>query len=182
MGQITFLLGGARSGKSSYAVDLATNFTDQVIYLATGIPCDQEMKRRIEEHRQKRSKSWKTIEEPLDIDIVLKNLDVPIKLILLDCLTLWVSNLTLHYQKQGKQGIKLEQSVLDRVSQAVSIAKEIRPKMVIVSNEIGMGIVPDTSLGRTFRDILGKANQIVAASADQVFFMIAGLPIEVKKA
>lgn len=189
MGEITFLLGGARSGKSSYAVDLAKGCDGRVVYLATGIPCDEEMKERFEKHRNARPDSWETIEEPLYVERILKKLNEPAQawmsippteLVLLDCLGFLVSNLLLHYQNQGKKGLQIEDAVLTHISDIVSIANEIEPRMIIVSNEVGMGLVPETPLGRLFRDVLGRANQIVADRADKVFLLVAGLPIRVK--
>lgn len=180
MAEITLLLGGARSGKSSYAVDLAKNFDGQVVFLATGVSGDKEMKEKIEQHKRSRPISWETIEEPLNIDTALKNASELAELILLDCLTFWVSNLLLHYRNQGKSGAQLEKEVLNQVEQVTSTAKRIESQLIIISNEVGMGVVPESSLGRIFRDILGRANQLVASYADQVFLLVAGLPIKVK--
>ena len=180
MGEITFLLGGARSGKSSYAVDLAKSCHGHVVYLATGVPCDEEMKERIEKHKSARPDSWDTIEEPLYVEGVLKRLNESAELVLLDCLGFLVSNLLLHYQNQGRKGSQIEDAVLAHIMGIASIAKEIKPGMIIVSNEVGMGLVPETPLGRLFRDVLGRANQIVADRADEVLFFVAGLPIRVK--
>jgi adenosylcobinamide kinase/adenosylcobinamide-phosphate guanylyltransferase len=138
------------------------------------------MQERVKRHKKERPKSWKTLEEPLQVNAALKDLNESTKLILLDCLTFWVSNLILHYQNQGKERRQLKELVLNQVSRAVHTAKEIKPEVIIVSNEVGMSIVPKTSLGRIFRDTLGKANQIVAAAAGRVFFMTSGLPIKVK--
>ncbi len=180
MAQITLLLGGARSGKSSYAIQLAKIFGDPVIYLAPGVPCDEEMKDRIKKHKEARSQSWETIEEPLDIDTVLKRLQNYPGLILLDDLSFWVSNLLHHYQQQGKERNQLKEEVLNRVKNTISIAQEIKPDLIIVSNEVGMGVVPKTNLGRIYRDVLGRVNQLAADHADQVYLMVAGLPVKVK--
>lgn len=189
MGEITFLLGGARSGKSSYAVDLAKSCHGHVVYLATGVPCDEEMKERIEKHKNARPDSWETIEEPLYVEGILKKLGEsaqaempvpPTELVLLDCLSFLVSNLLLHHQNREKKDSQIEDAVLTHISDVVSIAREIRPRMIIVSNEVGMGVVPDAPLGRLFRDVLGRANQIVADRSNEVLFFVAGLPIRVK--
>ncbi|MFC1714023.1 bifunctional adenosylcobinamide kinase/adenosylcobinamide-phosphate guanylyltransferase [Candidatus Poribacteria bacterium] len=180
MGEITFLLGGARSGKSSYAVDLAKNCQGRVVYLATGISCDEEMERRFEKHKSDRPDSWETIEEPLHVGSVLKNLSESADLALLDCLGFLVTNLILHYQDQGKDDSQVENAVLEHIIDIASTARDAELDVIVVSNEVGMGIVPDTSLGRLFRDILGRANQMIAANADEVLFFVAGLPMKVK--
>ncbi len=180
MGKITFLLGGARSGKSSYAADLAKKCDGRVVYLATGVICDEEMKRRIEKHRNDRPDSWETIEEPLYVEDVLRKLDRSVELVLLDCLSFLVSNLLLQYQDQGNTDSQTEDKVLAHILNLVSIAEEIETKIIIVSNEVGMGVVPETPLGRLFRDVQGRANQIVAAHAHEVFLLVAGLPMKVK--
>ena len=180
MGDITFLLGGARSGKSSYAVDLAKNCQGRVVYLATGISCDEEMERRFEKHKSDRPDSWETIEEPLCVGHTLKNLSESADLVLLDCLGFLVTNLMLHYQNQGKDDSQVENAVLDHIMDIISTARDAELDVIIVSNEVGMGVVPDTPLGRLFRDILGRANQMIAASADEAFFFVAGLPMKLK--
>ena len=180
MSNITLLLGGARSGKSSYAVDLAGKCDGHVVYLATGISCDEEMERRIETHKNDRPDSWETIEEPLYVENALKRVSESADFVLLDCLGFWVSNLLLHYQSQGKEQSQIEDMVLKHILNVISIAEEIELEMVIVSNEVGMGIVPEGPLGRLFRDILGRANQTVAARAHKALFFVAGLPMTLK--
>lgn len=182
MAEITLLLGGARSGKSSYGIQLAKNFGDQVIYLASGVSCDKEMEERIERHRKNRPESWQTVEETIDIDTVLANADIEVELILFDDLSFWVFNLLNLYQSQGKEKDQLEEEVISRVRKALDIAKNRGAKLIIISNEVGLGVVPKTSLGRIYRDILGRANQLAASHADQVFLMVAGLPIKIKEA
>lgn len=192
--KITFILGGTRSGKSSFAINLAKNINGpdshrhtptqkngRVAYLAPGVACDSEMRMRIEKHKKMRPNSWQTIEEPLNIEGALKNLDSSIKCVIFDCLSFWVSNLILHYQNVGTEyNLSLQEKILSRVSQLLGLAKTIKPKLIIVSNEVGMGVVPDAQTGRIFRDILGTANQLVKDSADEVFFLVAGVPIKIK--
>ena len=180
MSKIIFLLGGARSGKSSYAIDLAKRISDKVLYFATGVPCDDETKAKIEIHKKVRPKSWIVVEEPLNLEIVLNRIDKSIEVVILDCFTFWVSNLLLHYQDKKVDSSYLETEITTRVLQVISIARNIRAQVIIVSNEVSMGIVPETSLGRVFRDILGRVNQMVTASADEVLLMVAGIPIKVK--
>lgn len=180
MSKIIFLLGGARSGKSSYAIELAKRISDKVLYLATGVPCDDETKAKIEKHKKARPKSWTVIEKPLNVETALKEIDNSIEVVIIDCFTFWVSNLLLHYQDKKVDSSYLETEITTRVLQVISIARNIKAQVIIVSNEVGLGIVPETSLGRIFRDILGRANQMVTASADEVLLMVAGIPIKVK--
>jgi len=114
------------------------------------------------------------------VEDVLRELDKSVELVLLDCLSFLVSNLLLHYQNQGETDSQAEEKVLAHILNLVSIAEEIETKIIIVSNEVGMGVVPETPLGRLFRDIQGRANQIVAAHAHEVFLLVAGLPVKVK--
>lgn len=180
MAKITLLLGGARSGKSRYALELAKSFKGKIVLIVTAIPCDEEMRARIERHKKARPKSFKVIEEPLNVKNVLKRVDRSTEVILIDCLTLWVSNLMQNYQNKSKSSIELEERILSKVLQLASTLKAVKPKVIIVSNEVGMGIVPETQQGRLFRDILGRANQIMADLADEVFLLVAGLPIKLK--
>ncbi|MDI6840998.1 MAG: bifunctional adenosylcobinamide kinase/adenosylcobinamide-phosphate guanylyltransferase [bacterium] len=184
MAEITFIIGGACSGKSSYALRLANaclatrrECKSQVTYIATGVPCDEEMESKIEAHKRTRPKDWKAIEEPFNIEDVIKKLDVSTGVIILDCLTFWVSNLLL---QKAENVTQFENNIVNRVSKFASILKDIKSKVIVVSNEVGMGVVPRTRLGRIFRDYLGKANQIVASDANEAFLLTAGIPIKVK--
>jgi adenosylcobinamide kinase/adenosylcobinamide-phosphate guanylyltransferase len=171
MGKIIFIIGGARSGKSLYAINLAKTMSEKVVFLATGVACDEEMKERIEKHKEIRPNIWQTVEEPIEIEKVLNTLDSSVDCIIIDCLSFWVSNLLISLGKE---------KIINRTAQIIKMAKKITPKLIIVSNEVGMGIVPNTSEGRIFRDILGKVNQIVANLADEVFFLLSGIPIKLK--
>ncbi len=182
MTEIILILGGARSGKSSYGIQLAKNYGHSVIYLASGVPCDEEMKKRIKRHIEDRPESWQTVEEEIDIDIVLANADNDVDLVLFDDLSFWVSNLLDLYQSKGEEKDQLENKVLGRVRKTLDIAQNKGFKLIIISNEVGMSVVPKTSLGRIYRDILGRANQLAASQADRVFLMVAGLPIKIKEA
>jgi adenosylcobinamide kinase/adenosylcobinamide-phosphate guanylyltransferase len=178
MSNITLFLGGARSGKSSYAVDLAKTCEGRVVYLATGVSCDEEMERRIERHKKDRPYSWETIEEPLYVEKALEGLDESVDLVLLDCLGFLVSNLIMHYQEH--ENSRIEDAVLNHIQDMISAAKDINSEVAIVSNEVGMGVVPEAPLGRLFRDVLGRANQIVAFHAREVLLFVAGIPMKVK--
>ncbi|MBI3445101.1 MAG: bifunctional adenosylcobinamide kinase/adenosylcobinamide-phosphate guanylyltransferase [Magnetospirillum sp.] len=164
----TLVLGGARSGKSAYAESLFGGAS--ALYLATGQALDGEMAERIDHHRRRRGLGWSTLEEPLDLADSLDNVLRPDRPVLVDCLTMWISNL-MH------AGRDLDRA-LDHLCQVLA---EPAGPVVLVSNEVGMGLVPDTSLGRQFRDHQGRVNQRVAQIARRVVFVAAGLPLVLKE-
>jgi adenosylcobinamide kinase/adenosylcobinamide-phosphate guanylyltransferase len=180
MGKLTLILGGARSGKSTYAERLAQQHPGPVIYLATAQALDEEMRARITAHRHKRPPGWQTLEIPLGMGAyLLAHPPTAGKLILLDCLTLLVSNLLLQAAPDENTpdeaaATALVASEIDRLLQAIQASPA---EWVVVSNEVGLGLVPPYPLGRLYRDLLGWANQRLAAQADRVIFMIAGLPM-----
>ena len=164
------ILGGARSGKSSYALELGETLGDDLVFIATAQPFDEGMRERIGRHRLDRDDSWRTIEEFVEIWNVIEAECVEGRVVVLDCLTLWLNNLML-----------FERDVDADVSRLVScLEATVDGDLVLVSNEIGLGLVPDTELGREFRDLHGRMNQAVAAACDRVIFMVAGLPMDVK--
>ncbi|MFH0918218.1 MAG: bifunctional adenosylcobinamide kinase/adenosylcobinamide-phosphate guanylyltransferase [Candidatus Omnitrophota bacterium] len=171
MGKIIFITGGARSGKSSYAASLAKKYR-RVAFIATCQPLDREMAKRIKLHQQTRPKNWKTFEEPQRVAFLLSELDNSFDCILIDCLTLLASNLIL-----GKYNKK---QVLTEIKTMLANLRKKKAKTIIVSNEVGLGLVPTTKLGRNFRDIAGKVNQLVAKEADEVFFTVSGIPVKIK--
>ena len=162
----TLVLGGARSGKSAYAERLVTALPPPWLYCATAQALDGEMRERIVHHRARRGAGWETAEEPLELAALLEGPACPI---LVDCLTLWLSNLML-----AARDIEAETAKLIAAVQAA------RAPIVFVSNEVGLGIVPDNALAREFRDRAGRLNQAVAAIANRVVFMAAGLPMVLK--
>ena len=172
MGKIIFILGGARSGKSSYAIRLAERLGRKVAFIATCLPLDKEMKRRIEIHKKNRPSHWQTFEGQKNILYLLKKLSSGFNIIIIDCLTLFISNLLL-------EGID-DNSIEDKINKMLDILKSIKCKSIIISNEVGLGIVPKNCLGRRFRDLAGRVNQIITQKADEVFFMISGLPLKIK--
>jgi len=171
MNKVTLILGGARSGKSTYALKLASKYK-KVAFIATCVGLDKEMRERIKLHKEARPKHWETFEEPQDLVKVLKKLDSRFDCVLIDCLTLLVSNLVLSGKSQAKIIKKMEELLL-----AIN-KKEIR--VIMVSNDVGLGLVPTNKLGREFRDIAGRVNQLVASSSDEVFFIVAGIPMKIK--
>ncbi|MCK9615044.1 MAG: bifunctional adenosylcobinamide kinase/adenosylcobinamide-phosphate guanylyltransferase [Candidatus Omnitrophica bacterium] len=173
MGKIIFILGGARSGKSSFALKLAKKSKKtKVAFIATGEARDNEMKQRILFHRRSRPSNFKTFEQAHNLSGLLKKIASGFDVIIIDCLTLFVSNLLLKKYDEKK--------IANEISKMLTVLKKTHTKAIIVSNEVGLGIVPQTKLGRDFRDIAGKVNQVVAQGADNVFFMVSGLPWRVK--
>ena len=174
MGKITFILGGARSGKSGYAVKLANDSDKKVIFIATCPYYDDEMEERIQKHKDERPEEWGCFEEFKDIAKILReiseNHDCGITLI--DCLTLFVSNLLMDEFDESEIK-KRTQNMIDEIRKA-------RFDAILVSNEVGLGLVPEHPLGRKFRDVAGRINQIVASSADEVYFTVAGIPQKIK--
>ena len=172
MGRITFILGGAKSGKSSLALDLAKKSRKKVAFIATSQARDLEMEKRIAIHKRQRPRHWKTFEEPVRLPILLRKIGDKFELIIIDCLTLLVSNLLLKGSK--------EKGIEEAVKELCLRLKKIKAHAIIVSNEVGMGIVPENKLARQFRDIVGKVNQVMVEKSDEVFFMISGLPLKIK--
>lgn len=164
---VTLVLGGARSGKSRFAESLLSAHAGRRLYLATAQAGDEEMRRRILEHQNRRGADWQTIEAPLDIATPLAGAGGDA--VLVDCLTLWLSNL-----------MAAELNIDQAVAGLCQILGRARAPVVLVSNETGLGIVPDNALARAFRDHAGRLNQAVAAIADCVFFIAAGLPLTLK--
>jgi adenosyl cobinamide kinase/adenosyl cobinamide phosphate guanylyltransferase len=166
---LTFVLGGARSGKSRYAEGLVAALPPPWLYVATAEAGDHEMAARIRAHRSRRGPSWRTIEAPRDLPAALAACEgMPV---LIDCLTLWLSNLLLANADIDQETERLERSLAEAAA-----------PIVLVANEVGSGIVPDHPLGRKFRDLQGLLNQRIAARADRVVLMVAGLPVAVKGA
>jgi len=166
------VLGGARSGKSAYALQRAQEWEGRLVYLATAEGKDEEMKKRIARHRtRRRSRRWETIEEPLEVVWQLKEMDGNIGAVVLDCVTLWVSNALVSNQAE-----ELENQVAELVEEIPLLPFNF----LAVSNEVGLGLVPDTPMGREYRDLLGTVNQRLARACKEVVFMTAGLPLKVK--
>jgi adenosylcobinamide kinase/adenosylcobinamide-phosphate guanylyltransferase len=166
--QLTLVLGGARSGKSRYAEQVATASQPPWIYVATAESFDDEMAARIVEHKSRRSNDWQTIDAPRDLAGALVALPRSAT-VLVDCLTLWLSNLMLAERDIEAETLRLEAAMLAH-----------QGPLVLVSNEVGSGIVPDNALARRFRDAQGRLNQRMAARADRVVLVIAGIPMMVK--
>ena len=165
---LTLVLGGARSGKSRYAETVVTASPAPWVYVATAEPFDAEMTARIAEHRNRRGGQWQTIEAPLDLAGAIANAPASAT-VLVDCLTLWLNNLMFNNRDIDAETERLEAALTAR-----------RAPSVLVSNEVGSGIVPDNAEARRFRDLQGRLNQRIAARADRVVLLVAGLPMVVK--
>ncbi len=166
--QLSLVLGGARSGKSRFAEELVTRSPAPWVYVATAQAFDDEMRARIAEHRERRAEGWHTVEAPINLAAALRDAgDAPV---LVDCLTLWLTNLML-----GGTNLETAMTALDATLSRAA-------PTVLVSNEVGLGIVPDNALARRFRDEAGRLHQRIAARAGRVVFMVAGLPLFVKGA
>jgi adenosylcobinamide kinase/adenosylcobinamide-phosphate guanylyltransferase len=173
---ITLLLGGARSGKSHYAQQLATKLGSRVLFVATGEALDEEMQARIAEHQKDRPKNWRTLEIPTGVGKGIEKQIGDAEVVVIDCLTLLISNLL----GDEPDYPEAEKRVLAEINELIAAMDKLDSNFVIVSNEVGMGLVPDNRLGRIYRDLLGKANQLLASHATEVYLMVACLPVQVK--
>ncbi len=192
MGKLILVLGGARSGKSNFAMECAKRSNPDcanasayaeatadrssgrsVLYIATYKRFgDKEMEERIKNHKRIRPPNWKVVEEPIELSPAIKKRAKNFKTVLVDCITLWVSNLI--FEKKSADEISA------RVQNLINTIKKANSRFIIVSNEVGLGVVPDTKLGREFRDIAGRVNQTIARSSNEVYFMVAGIPVKIK--
>lgn len=169
---VTLVLGGVRSGKSRFALEIASK-APNVTFVATARACDDEMRVKIERHRSERPGHWKTREEPLKLAEVIAETRASDELVLVDCLTLFAANLM---EAHGQD----RSALLAAIEELIAALRITKCRVVLVSNEVGSGIVPAHAAGRQFRDVLGELNQQVAAIADSVILMIAGLPLPIK--
>ena len=170
--EIVLVLGGARSGKSSWALDYVEKSYHSYMFLATAEVMDEEMADRVDLHRKARGPKWQLREEPLEIAEVLTSTGGDVEAILIDCMTIWLSNVLL---KKGAEKVPAYRNAL------LEALVQSRQSVVIVSNEVGSGIVPERPLGRQYRDMAGSLNQKLAAAADQALLIVAGLPIFLKQ-
>jgi adenosylcobinamide kinase / adenosylcobinamide-phosphate guanylyltransferase len=164
--------GGCRSGKSRYALNYANQHFSRKLYLATAEVLDEEMAVRVEHHQKDRGPDWETCEEPVEVVEKISQYSGKVEVILLDCLTLWLSNLLIRWNDDLK--------VMDEIEKLTGAMETSLPSFILVSNEVGMGIVPADPLARRFRDLAGRANQRIAEVADRVVLMVSGIPVFVK--
>jgi adenosylcobinamide kinase / adenosylcobinamide-phosphate guanylyltransferase len=186
--KLVLILGGARSGKSTFAERLAASSGRRVAFIATATASDEDMHQRIARHRASRPRDWYTLEEPLDLAAAIRHVSTLADVLLLDCMTLWLANWL------GQQGdINLEQDsslsnahtngILKDIEEFLATVADLAPNktLIVVSNEVGLGIVPAYPLGRIYRDMLGRVNQRLARAADRVYLMVAGLGVDIKR-
>lgn len=172
MGHWTLIIGGARSGKSSYALELARGFRPARYYLATARAGDKEMKERILNHKRERVSDFQTIEEKYELTQALQGLPGDARVVVVDCLTLWVTNLIL--------AEKREEKIRRIIEESLEMKKQVKTAAIWVSNEVGQGIVPNDPLSRRYQDLLGWTNQRFAGVSNRVIQMVAGIPVIVK--
>jgi adenosylcobinamide kinase/adenosylcobinamide-phosphate guanylyltransferase len=169
--RVILITGGARAGKSRYAEKRAKQIGRRLLYVATAEAKDREMIHRIKEHRKRRGTAWLTVEEPVQLTNVLLDGRGRADCAVVDCLTLWISNLLLHRDEEYAAG---------KVEELIERLPELDFDVIFVTNEVGWAIVPDNPLARKFRDFSGTTNQLVAEAADEVILMVAGVPVIVK--
>jgi adenosylcobinamide kinase/adenosylcobinamide-phosphate guanylyltransferase len=173
------LTGGARSGKSQMAQELATKAGGQVLFVATAEPGDDEMARRIIMHRKLRPKDWRTLEATTHIGSeIAKNID-DAETVIVDCITLLVSNVLQEFTENSDPSI-VEKAVTAEINELLNCIQRTKADFIIVTNEVGLGIVPGDRVSRLYRDLLGKANQMLAENVDEVYLLVAGIPLQVK--
>ena len=185
MGRLIVVTGGARSGKSTFAESLAKDCNCDVVYIATSIPFDDEMKDRIKKHVEQRPKNWKTVEAYKDLDEHLAKEKNEGSVFLLDCITIMITNIMMEacfdWDNVAQKEIDyVEDQVKIQLEKLLKTSSEKKSMFILVTNEIGMGIVPENKLSRIFRDIAGRANQIIAKAADEVYLCVSGIPVKIK--
>ena len=180
MSELTLIIGGTRSGKSAFATELAKKYK-HVGYIATADSGqssqfdDGEMLERIQKHRENRPAEWKTVEAPLELDKAVSNLNGNLDVVLIDCITIYVTNMLLGSHKE--EG---DEHIINAINKLCSVCKNMPFHVIMVTNEVGYGVVPDNALSRRFRDIAGYANQIIASEADNVYLVTAGIENKIK--
>ncbi|HEX2987176.1 MAG TPA: bifunctional adenosylcobinamide kinase/adenosylcobinamide-phosphate guanylyltransferase [Chloroflexota bacterium] len=187
MGKMVLILGGARSGKSSLAERMAEQAGPKVTFLATAQALDEEMRQRIAAHKASRPREWRTVEEPLELAAAVESAVKESDTVLVDCLTVWVSNHLCRMEavestpEWHRELEMLGQRLRDQASRIATAAACGGATLLLVSNEVGLGLVPDNPLGRAYRDLLGAINRQMAAEAEQVLLLVAGIPLDVKR-
>ena len=170
------ITGGARAGKSSYAQKLAAASGGRVLFVATAEAKDEDMRLRIEKHRKSRPLSWETLEAPSEVAKAIDEQEGEYSIVVIDCITMLVSNIMLG----AVDKTSAESEVLKEIDSVINTMQSKSSVFILVSNEVGLGIVPDNEMSRTYRDLLGRANQLLAQYADEVYLMVAGIPVKIK--
>jgi len=192
--RLVLIIGGARSGKSSFAEQLAASSERPVAFIATATADDDEMRERIARHRASRPRQWHTLEEPLDLSGATRRASELADVLLLDCVTLWLGNVLSQASKQHEKDNKeveelslpgrlFDESALKEIEALLTVVKSLVPgkTLIVVTNEVGLGVVPAYPLGRLYRDTLGYVNQQLARAADRVYLMVAGIAVDIKR-
>ena len=185
MSKIILVTGGARSGKSNFAESLCINQNNRTAYIATSVAFDEEMKNRVKKHQESRPKEWKTYEIYKDIYSIVETLDKNHDTVIMDCVTLMVNNLMFTYgidvdKATSEELDELENYIREQIEKLLEAVKKTNLYFVIVSNEIGMGSVPENKLARIYGDFVGRANQLISKYSDEVYFVVSGIPMKVK--
>ncbi|MFC1847483.1 bifunctional adenosylcobinamide kinase/adenosylcobinamide-phosphate guanylyltransferase [Chloroflexota bacterium] len=179
------ITGGVRSGKSHFAQELAIRSGKPVLFVATAVADDEEMRQRIEEHRRTRPSAWRTLETTTHVGDEIRQKIGGAKVVIIDCITLMVSNIFGQFTDETGELIDaalVEKEVFREISEMVECTKRLDASFIMVTNEVGTGLVPTNQMGRLYRDLLGRANQLLAQQADEVYLMVAGLPVTIKPA
>ena len=179
------ITGGARSGKSRLAQELALKSGRAVLFVATAAAEDEEMRQRIEEHRRLRPANWRTLEVATHVGNNIQKNIADAQLVIIDCVTLLINNIFSKYTDSAGEitnAAALEQEVTAEIRELTACLDHTEADFIIVTNEVGLGLVPVNPMGRLYRDLLGKANQLLAARADEVYLLVAGLPVKIKPA
>jgi adenosylcobinamide kinase/adenosylcobinamide-phosphate guanylyltransferase len=179
------VIGGAGSGKSHFAQELALKLGGPVLFVATAEAGDEEMRQRIKAHRRKRSTTWRTLEVTTDVGKRIREKIGSAQVVIVDCVTLLVNNIFTQYSDQSDKPIDaplIEQGVVAEIGELIEGIKRLDASFIIVTNEVGLGVVPANRLGRLYRDLLARANRMLAQAADEVYLMVAGLPVLIKPA
>lgn len=186
MGKVILVTGGARSGKSSFSERILSG-SKNVLYIATATAFDEEMRERIRLHQNQRSEDWETLEAFDELEERLAERDRIYEAVLLDCITVMTTNLLFHHQDFDEHNLTVgfwmdfEKEVQLKLKKLIRKVRTISETFIMVTNEIGMGLVPETPLSRNFRDIAGRINQMLADEADEVYFVVSGIPMKIKE-
>lgn len=179
------ITGGARSGKSHFAQELALRAGKPVLFVATAVAGDEEMRQRIEEHQRVRPADWSTLEVTTNVGNEISQKIGGAQVVIVDCITLLLNNIFSQYADQTDEQIDaplVEQKVTSEIAGLIECLNHLNASFIMVTNEVGLGLVPDNQMGRLYRDLLGKANQRLAQQADEVYLMVAALPVKIKPA
>jgi adenosylcobinamide kinase / adenosylcobinamide-phosphate guanylyltransferase len=171
-----FIIGGARAGKSRYAQKLATEIGGKVLFVATAEAKDEDMRLRIEGHKKSRPANWDTLEAPVKVGKAISEYEGECPVVVIDCITMLVSNVILQTGDESS----IESEVSKEIDALIEVMASKSSVFILVSNEVGLGIVPDNELARNYRDCLGRINQLIAQNADEVHWLIAGIPVKIK--